>query len=213
VTFRLKMYSLYPKSRNNEWWKAQKHVFEYKNMFEVRVAHVYVRRQQHPEAEMFRSMFPAKNNQDLLSKLLKAANIGSIFAMLGLGYYYSDTDSRRWYWLGRVANLSDPEYFLERLQQAVRTFSYFEDANGNCMFMIGKIVQNHLKEREIFNQRVFGFVSNFAEKCVIYYKDQLVKCRKAVDAWTLVGIRLRVVKDIRKLIGMLIWESRGEMEN
>ena len=29
-------------------------------------------------------------------------------------------------------------------------------------------------------------------------------------AWTLVGIKLKVVKDVRKLIAKLIWDSREE---
>jgi hypothetical protein len=29
-------------------------------------------------------------------------------------------------------------------------------------------------------------------------------------AWTLVGIELKVVKDVRKLIAKLIWDSREE---
>jgi hypothetical protein len=36
--------------------------------------------------------------------------------------------------------------------------------------------------------------------------------RKVVDSWTFVGLRNRVVKDIRKMIGKMIWDAREEAE-
>jgi hypothetical protein len=41
-----------------------------------------------------------------------------------------------------------------------------------------------------------------------FYKFQLLSHRKAVDAWTLVGRRNGVVKDIRVLIAKMIWKAR-----
>jgi hypothetical protein len=32
--------------------------------------------------------------------------------------------------------------------------------------------------------------------------------RKAVDSWTIVGLRNGIVKDIRKMIGIMIWDVR-----
>jgi hypothetical protein len=33
---------------------------------------------------------------------------------------------------------------------------------------------------------------------------------KAVDSWIIVGLRNKVVKDIRKMIGRMIWDAREE---
>jgi hypothetical protein len=33
---------------------------------------------------------------------------------------------------------------------------------------------------------------------------------KAVDSWTIIGLRNGVVKDIRKMIGKMIWDAREQ---
>lgn len=42
-----------------------------------------------------------------------------------------------------------------------------------------------------------------------FYLSQNDKCRKAVDTWTIVATRMRIYKDLRKLIGGMIWNSRS----
>lgn len=54
--------------------------------------------------------------------------------------------------------------------------------------------------------------SGLDEKCKIYYQNQLIVYRKMVDMWTLVAKRLGVVKDIRRLIGKMIWKQRKYIE-
>lgn len=49
-------------------------------------------------------------------------------------------------------------------------------------------------------------------KSKIYYQNQLIVYRKMVDMWTLVAKRLGVVKDIRRLIGKMIWKQRKYVE-
>ena len=206
------MYSLYPKSRNDIWYKQRARIFTTQSSFDLSKAQCYCNSVDHPEAKMFLSMFPCRNMNELIKKLLRATDQGSIFAMIALGYYYNDNDSKRWYWLGRVANLEDPDYFTIRLSRS--SLIFFDDISHSSFFTIGSIVKGKLKligNRSVFDMNLNSMhVFKFVERSVIYYEDQLVKCRKAVDAWTLVGIRLRVVKDIRKLIGMIIWESKNE---
>jgi len=43
-----------------------------------------------------------------------------------------------------------------------------------------------------------------------FYISQNLKCRKAVDMWTFIATRMRIYKDLRKLIGGVIWDSRSE---
>jgi hypothetical protein len=47
----------------------------------------------------------------------------------------------------------------------------------------------------------FSALNNFAN-------SRLQSYRKAVDSWTIVGLRNGVVKDIRKMIGKMIWGAR-----
>jgi hypothetical protein len=49
-----------------------------------------------------------------------------------------------------------------------------------------------------------------ANQALRFYEFQLQSYRKAVDRWTIVGLRNRVVKDIRNMIGKMIWDAREE---
>jgi hypothetical protein len=65
------------------------------------------------------------------------------------------------------------------------------------------------EKRTIFEA---GYVSetfiSLANQALRFYEFQLQSYQKAVDSWTIVGRRNGVVKDIRKLIGMMIWDAR-----
>jgi hypothetical protein len=58
----------------------------------------------------------------------------------------------------------------------------------------------------------FNFDSRIgpANQALRFYEFQLQSYRKAVDTWTVVGLRNGVVKDIRKMIGKMIWDAREE---
>ena len=49
-----------------------------------------------------------------------------------------------------------------------------------------------------------------AKQAIAFYEAQIKATKDAMRAWTFVGIKLKVVKDVRKLIAKLIWDSREE---
>lgn len=63
-------------------------------------------------------------------------------------------------------------------------------------FKIGQICKNDLTQ------------SSKTEKAVSFYRGQLLKYQEAVHVWSLCAIRLNFYKDLRILIGKMIWESR-----
>ena len=52
--------------------------------------------------------------------------------------------------------------------------------------------------------------SALRKQAIAFYDAQIKATKDAMRAWTLVGIKLKVVKDVRKLIAKLIWDSREE---
>jgi hypothetical protein len=88
---------------------------------------------------------------------------------------------------------------------------------GGTVFVIGRTLKGHIDND---NQKVFGTNSEgFFSRCMEYanqalrfYNFQLRSYRKAVDMWALVGLRNSIVKDIRKMIGKMIWKAREEAE-
>jgi hypothetical protein len=67
------------------------------------------------------------------------------------------------------------------------------------------------EKRTIFGEG-YSFDAYFgpANQAFHFYELQLQSYRKAVDSWTFVGLRNKVVKDIRKMIGRMIWDARVE---
>ena len=80
-----------------------------------------------------------------------------------------------------------------------------------AVVQIGKALNGHVS---VEKRTIFGDDDDFdnligpANTAISFNKSQLAACRLAVDAWSHVGIRCGVVKDIRVLIGKLVWETR-----
>jgi hypothetical protein len=117
----------------------------------------------------------------------------------------------QYYWLTRSAQKGFG-MFVPRLFEEVRKF-LDGSGRGSRVFWIGKGVKGHVNysKRTIFGASL-NFLEHvsFANQAIEFYDFQIVSYKKAVDTWTLVGIRWGVVKDIRKLIAKLIWDSRHE---
>jgi hypothetical protein len=72
-------------------------------------------------------------------------------------------------------------------------------------------------EVNVERQTIFGKLQGThffgpAKDAVQFYKDICQATRLAVDAWSIVGARLRVVKDVRLIISRLVWKARDEAE-
>jgi hypothetical protein len=75
------------------------------------------------------------------------------------------------------------------------------------MFAIGQALQSHVNEdaRTIFNSgHKFDSLICPAKQAIAFYESQIKATKDAMRAWTQVGLRLKVVKDLRKLIAKLI---------
>jgi TPR repeat protein len=140
---------------------------------------------------------------------LAAAQLGEVLCR-DLGNLFDESDAHRWFWFGRGAVLGNPYSFLEGFPVPVQEFNS-GSANGAVVFQIGKALngQVSVEEKTILGcYYEFASLKGPANSAISFYKSQLAACRRAVDAWSHVGIRCSVVKDIRVLIGKLVWETR-----
>ncbi len=161
---------------------------------------------------------------------LIAAELGHFCAARNYGSILEETDPMCWIWLGRAARGGYPKTFLSWFAQHVHQF-FVSGENGAVLFEIGRALkgQINMERKEIFGRNddneddeddedvgVGDYVFVFAQEkeparmAVEFFEAQRAACRLAVDAWTLVGIRLRICKDVRKLIAKKIWASQGE---
>jgi hypothetical protein len=140
---------------------------------------------------------------------LVAAELGDVHGMLRLGELFDRNDAQRFVWLGKAALSGDFMAFLEEFGDQIQNFN-----SGSAVFVIGRVLRGRIdnKKRTIFGKNdseIYPRVG-LANQAVHFYEFQLQSYRKAVDSWTIVGLRNRVVKDIRKMIGKMIWDAREE---
>ena len=143
---------------------------------------------------------------------LIASELGYVWAMCELGRLLDDSDPQRWYWYGRAAALGNTMVFFLHIAREVELFNCGSGRNA-VMFAIGQVLQGHVNEdaKTIFNTNGnFDSLIVPAKKAIAFYEAQIKATKDAMYAWTQVGLRCRVVKDIRKFISALIWNSRAE---
>jgi TPR repeat protein len=137
---------------------------------------------------------------------LLASELGDALAMDMLGASVPVSDPQRWRWWGQAAACGTSWNFLS-------TFAKQGSGSAAVMFAIGRALQGHVSEeaRTIFNDSYkFDFLFGPAKQAIAFYEAQIKATKDAMRAWTLVGLRFKVVKDVRKLIAKLIWDSREE---
>jgi hypothetical protein len=143
---------------------------------------------------------------------LLASKLGHVNAMDDLGDLLDESDPQRWRCWSQAAVLGVSWSFLHHFAKQVE---WFNSGSGNnvVMFAIGQALQGHVNEqaRTIFNES-FNFDPWIgpAKQAIAFYEAQIKATKEAMHAWTLVGIKLKVVKDVRKLIAKLIWDAREE---
>jgi TPR repeat protein len=140
---------------------------------------------------------------------LLASELGHVWAMIELGNLLGESDPQRWRWWSRAAALGFSWNFLSNFVEQVESGS----GNAAVMVAIGQALQGHVNEeastifRDAYN---FGSRNTPANQAIAFYEAQIKATKDAMRAWTQVGIKLKVVKDVRKLIAKLIWDSREE---
>ncbi len=144
---------------------------------------------------------------------LVSAELGDVYAMVRVGEFFDKDDPQRFVWFGRAAsNGGSSLNFLKEMSGQIHNFSS-ETRNANVVFAIGRALKGYVDNE---SRTIFGRSNNFctrigpANQALHFYKFQLQSYRASVDSWTIVGLRNKVVKDIRKMIGKMIWDAREE---
>ncbi len=153
-----------------------------------------------------KDLFLAKENY------LIAGEVGHGDAAVEYGFLLDESDPACWIWLGRAALRGWAFSFLDHFAKQVDQF-FSGAGNATVMFLIGRALKGNIvmEKTEIFGANYY-FESNIgpANQAVSFYSSQIKAARLAVDAWTLVATRLHLIKDMRILIGRMIWEARFE---
>jgi hypothetical protein len=146
--------------------------------------------------------------------LLMGGRLGCVPCMSRLGWMLGEWGESRqkWEWWGRGAQLGDVENFLANFPEEVDLFAAGH-GSAAVMFAIGRALHGHVDEegRKIFNKvQDFDSLIRPARRALAFYDMQLKATRKAIDTWVIIGKRLGVVKDVRRIIALLIWNGRAD---
>jgi hypothetical protein len=142
---------------------------------------------------------------------LRGSELGFVPSMISLGQSLDELDPQRWRWWGQAAALGDGWNFLCTFAKQFELFN--SGSRSVLLFAIGRALQGHVNEEA---RTIFGGDHKFdsrigpAKQAIAFYEAQIKATKAAMHAWTQVGIRWKVVKDVRKLIAKLIWDSREE---
>jgi TPR repeat protein len=142
-----------------------------------------------------------------------ASELCHVWAMNELGGLLDESDPQRWRWWGRSATLGDSWRLVSNFAKQVELFNA-GSGSGGVVFAIGRALQGHVNEeaRTIFGLYIADSRIGRAQQAIAFYDAQVKATKDAIRAWTLVGIHFNVVKDVRKLIAKLIWDSTRVLE-
>ncbi len=147
--------------------------------------------------------------------ILIAAELGYLDGATLYGSFLEDSDPIRWLWWSRAALHGEPSVFLNFFSDQVRRF-FKGEGSATAVFLIGHALKGNIdvKKKEVFGSsyafNVFDSLVGPAKSAVSFYEAQINAARLAVDTWTLIATRLHLIKDMRILIGKMIWEGRFE---
>ncbi len=142
-----------------------------------------------------------------------SAELGDVSAALQFALLLDQSDPACWIWFARVALHGSPLHLFHRsfAKQVLRFFS--GSGNATVVFLIGLALKGNI---DVKKKMIFGDDYNFdsligpANQAVSFYDSQIRSARVAVDTWTLVATRLNLIKDMKIVIGKIIWEGRFE---
>jgi hypothetical protein len=143
---------------------------------------------------------------------LIAGELGDALALIEFGESLETNDPDRFVWFGKAADMGDNDSLLTEMEEKIDNFNS-GTGHASVVFAIGRALKGHIdsEKKTLFGEDfLFRVYIGSANQAVHFYNFQLQCYRQAVDTWTFVGLRNKVVKDIRKMIGKMIWDAREE---
>jgi hypothetical protein len=153
------------------------------------------------------------NAERAKENFLLSTGLGHGCAMIEYSMFFGDCDPQRFVWLEKAAVVGEGWCFMQEMKHEMK--KSYSERRANIVFAIGRAVKRHVdfENVQIFRQNHEGH-DHFIRlhQVVHFYKFQLMCYRKAVDCWTVVGLRNNIVKDIRNMIGKMVGALRDEAE-
>jgi len=165
------------------------------------------------------------NEQLGFACLRRAAELGHVPAQSFYGEGFVIDEPEHFLWKGKAASGAErtrsfQQDFIVNVQWPMNEYSRLPTTQiGKVIFQIGAILRNCNSEIEqVVNTYRFRFCGATKRKEIISNLKYAVKLhdtwcrltRTTVDVWCCIALRYQVSRDIRRLIGEIIWASRRD---
>jgi hypothetical protein len=151
-----------------------------------------------------------RNLDKAIAAYKQAAKLGDVTAQMQVGELaFGELDWERYRWWGRAAARGWRGTTI--INSVSRLLVYFKQGQlGRVLFEIAPACKAHL---DVLNQRAFGcYVSEELWEGLLFvitlFEARCKLAKRAIDCWSIVGLRLGVAKDIRVMIAQIAWEHR-----
>jgi hypothetical protein len=150
-----------------------------------------------------------QDEEKALELLRQAAELGCPKAQGKYGTRaYSECDWRRYHWwvLAAIGGYGRAN-LIRALAPLIPSFERGE--NGRILHTLAPVVKAHFlhEEGSLFGIDVSGAEYFACDGILWLHGEMLGRAREALDCWSIVGRRCRVVKDIRVMIAKMAWEE------
>jgi hypothetical protein len=146
----------------------------------------------------------------------KAARENHAFAAFRLGKCFAMSDPRRFFWAARAGLCGNCMGYVGEIATLLSLWPGRGSSYDQSVFQVGETLKRHLVvepfRRLLFGKAVDSFILTqvAVHDAIVFYEENIAGAANAVNCWSVCARRLGVVKDIRILIGKMVWEARGE---
>jgi hypothetical protein len=148
----------------------------------------------------------------------KSAELGDVVSMNEAGQLHDVDSVQRWRWWSKAARRGMPFKFSKNFSNVVDDFvsglvNKTSPGSKAVLFLIGRALQGNV---DMESKRIFRAPTDFsatvkqANFAIDFYQKQISAYKRAVNAWSLVALKLGIWKDVRLVIAKLVWEAREE---
>jgi|JI10StandDraft_1071094.scaffolds.fasta_scaffold1511988_1 hypothetical protein len=140
--------------------------------------------------------------------LEKAGSLGHHWSFVHLAAFYDENSVEHFLCLEQAIVFSGIKIAAAASNEKVT-------ANPKVLFVLGRCLkgQINLENRFIFHPAhspTFDLHVKGALQAVAFYEAQIHAAKAAVKTWSLCGIRMKIMKDMRVLIAKIVWEARQD---
>jgi hypothetical protein len=124
-------------------------------------------------------------------------------------YNFAVNDPQHWYWFGKAFLAGSPHLktHMARMERYLTRFVVADNhGKSRCIVEMARTIRAPTFPMEELVRRHSDLFDS-AANIVLLYELWKLMAKDAVTTWLLVARRLRIVKDIRRVIGMIVWNT------